>query len=58
MTKQEIIANFDPSQPGLADESIFGLPFSAEQSDIIIIPVPWEVTVATEQEHQMDQVPF
>ena len=46
MTKQEIIANFDPSQPGLADESIFGLPFSAEQSDIIIIPVPWEVTVS------------
>ena len=46
MTKQEIIANFDPSQPGLADESIFGLPFSAEQSEIIIIPVPWEVTVS------------
>jgi agmatinase len=46
MTKQEIIQNFDPSQPGLADESIFGLPFSAEQSEIIIIPVPWEVTVS------------
>jgi agmatinase len=46
MNKQEIILNFDPSQPGLADESIFGLPFSAEQSEIIIIPVPWEVTVS------------
>jgi agmatinase len=46
MTKKEIIQNFDPSQPGLADESIFGLPFSAEQSEIIIIPVPWEVTVS------------
>ncbi len=46
MTKQEIIQNFDPSQPGLADESIFGLPFTAEQSEIIIIPVPWEVTVS------------
>ena len=46
MTKQEIIQNFDPSQPGLADATIFGLPFSAEQSDIIIIPVPWEVTVS------------
>ena len=46
MTKQEIIATFDPSQPGLANESIFGLPFSAEQSEIIIIPVPWEVTVS------------
>jgi agmatinase len=46
MTKQQIIANFDPSQPGLADATIFGLPFSAEQSEIIIIPVPWEVTVS------------
>lgn len=46
MTKEQIIQNFDPSQPGLANESIFGLPFSAEQSEIIIIPVPWEVTVS------------
>ncbi len=46
MTKQQIIDTFDPSQPGLADASIFGLPFSAEQSEIIIIPVPWEVTVS------------
>lgn len=46
MTKQEIINAFDPSQPGLADESIFGLPFSADDSEIIVIPVPWEVTVS------------
>ena len=46
MTKKQIIESFDPSQPGLADESIFGLPFSSEQSEIIIIPVPWEVTVS------------
>ncbi len=46
MNKQEKIKNFDPSQPGLADESIFGLPFSADESEIVIIPVPWEVTVS------------
>jgi agmatinase len=46
MTKQQIIDNFDPSQPGLADATIFGLPFTAEESEIIIIPVPWEVTVS------------
>ncbi len=46
MNKQDKIKNFDPSQPGLADESIFGLPFTAEESEIIIIPVPWEVTVS------------
>ena len=46
MTKQQIIDIFDPSQPGLADATVFGLPFSAEQSEIIVIPVPWEVTVS------------
>lgn len=46
MNKQEKINSFDPSQPGLADQSIFGLPFTAEESEIIIIPVPWEVTVS------------
>ncbi|HEY0045428.1 MAG TPA: agmatinase family protein [Flavobacterium sp.] len=46
MNKQEKINSFDPSQPGLADQSIFGLPFTADESDIIIIPVPWEVTVS------------
>lgn len=44
--KADIIKNFDPSQPGLADATIFGLPFNAEQSEIIVIPVPWEVTVS------------
>lgn len=46
MTKQEILQSFDPSQPGLADATIFGLPFSIEDSEIIVIPVPWEVTVS------------
>ncbi len=46
MTKQQIIDTFNPSQPGLADATVFGLPFSAEQSEIIVIPVPWEVTVS------------
>ncbi len=46
MNKQQIIENFDPSQPGLADATIFGLPFSADDSEIIVIPVPWEVTVS------------
>ncbi len=45
-TKEQKIAVFDPSQPGLADASIYGLPFTAEESEIIIVPVPWEVTVS------------
>jgi agmatinase len=46
MNKLQKIENFDPSQPGLADATVFGLPFTAEESEIIIIPVPWEVTVS------------
>ena len=46
MNKQQKIQSFDPSQPGLADATIFGLPFTAEESEIIIFPVPWEVTVS------------
>lgn len=45
-SKHEKIQNHDPNQPGLINESIFGLPFTAEESEIIIIPVPWEVTVS------------
>lgn len=45
-TKQTKIESFDPSQPGLPDSSIYGLPFTAEESEIIIIPTPWEVTVS------------
>ncbi|MEC4116796.1 agmatinase family protein [Myroides phaeus] len=45
-TKQHKIDNFDPSQPGLADASIYGLPFTAEESEIIVVPAPWEVTVS------------
>lgn len=45
MTKEEIIANYDPSAPGTTGQ-LFGLPFTPETSELIIIPVPWEVTVS------------
>jgi agmatinase len=45
MTKEDIIAQFDPNAPG-ASGNLFGLPFSPENADIVIVPVPWEVTVS------------
>lgn len=45
-TKQQKIESFDPSQPGLSDATIYGLPFTAEESEIIVVPTPWEVTVS------------
>lgn len=46
MTKEQKISAFDPNQPAQTDASLFGLPFNSEESDIIILPVPWEVTVS------------
>lgn len=46
MTKQQIIDNFNPNDPGLADASLYGLPFGEDLSDIVVMPVPWEVTVS------------
>ena len=45
MTKQERIDNFDPN--GLAStDNIYGLPFEEEHAEVVILPVPWEVTVS------------
>lgn len=45
MSKEEIIHSFNPngtSHPG----NVFGLPFSIDHAEIVIVPVPWEVTVS------------
>jgi len=46
MTKEEKIAALNPNEPGLAENNIFGLPFTTNESDIVILPIPWEVTVS------------
>lgn len=45
MTKQEKIENFDPNGVAGGDQ-LFGLPFTYEESETIVMPVPWEVTVS------------
>ncbi len=37
---------FDPSSMSVADAGIFGLPYSAEQAKLHLIPVPWETTTS------------
>lgn len=46
MNKEEKIKNFDPNGVGSLNGNLFGLPFSIEESETIVIPVPWEVTVS------------
>jgi agmatinase len=45
-SKQEKIDSFNPNDSALSENNIFGLPFNREESEVIILPLPWEVTVS------------
>lgn len=45
-SKEKKIAKFNPNDIGDAENNIFGLPFNPDEADLVIIPVPWEVTVS------------
>lgn len=40
------LSNFDINAVGNRNNNIFGLPFSEEDAQVILLPVPWEVTVS------------
>lgn len=40
------LKNFNPNDPATAGANIFGLPFTEENAKLILIPIPWEVTVS------------
>ncbi|MBK6820236.1 MAG: agmatinase family protein [Bacteroidetes bacterium] len=40
------ITNFDTNSVGLAANNIFGLPTTEENAKLILLPIPWEVTVS------------
>jgi agmatinase len=46
MSKSEKIKNFDPNSIGDVNANLFGLPFTTDEAEVVIIPVPWEVTVS------------
>lgn len=39
------LENFDPNGPGFKN-NLFGLPYTIENTNVVIVPVPWEVTVS------------
>lgn len=45
LSKEEAIEQFNPNNPGITGQ-LFGLPFTEENAEVIIVPVPWEVTVS------------
>ncbi len=40
------LSNFDPNSAGNPNNNIFGLPFSEEESRVVLLPIPWEVSVS------------
>jgi agmatinase len=46
MTKAEKIARFDPNSPATDGNGVFGLPFDTDDAEVVLLPVPWEVTVS------------
>src|ERR1700712_3142557 len=40
------LSTFDPDGAANPNNNIFGLPFTEAESRLIILPVPWEVTVS------------
>lgn len=46
MSKAEKIKNFNPNDLGDKNANIYGLPFTTDEAEVVIVPVPWEVTVS------------
>ena len=40
------LSQFDPNSVGNPNNNIFGLPFTEEEARLVIMPIPWEVTVS------------
>ena len=45
-SRAEKIAAFHASGVGVANNQMFGLPFNYDESELVLIQVPWEVTVS------------
>jgi agmatinase len=46
MTNNIDLDTFNPNSPGNPDANIYGLPFDTNSANLVIIPVPWDVTVS------------
>src|SRR5687768_2888260 len=40
------LSKFDPNSVSNPNNNVFGLPFTEEEARLVILPVPWEVTVS------------
>lgn len=45
-SKDKKIAEFDASDIGVLNGNLYSLPFNLEESEVVVVPMPWEVTVS------------
>ena len=46
MSKKDKIAGFNANGAGDTSGKLFGLPFTVDEADVVVLPVPWDVTVS------------
>jgi agmatinase len=46
MNKTELRRDFNPDGTGLKNGNFIGLPYSFETANVVLLPVPWDVTVS------------
>lgn len=46
MSKAEKIKKFDPNGVGIKNNHFIGLPFDEQEAEVVLLPVPWDVTVS------------
>lgn len=44
--RQRVLKNFNSGTNGLFHKGLFGLPFEVTESELVVIPVPWDVTTS------------
>lgn len=44
--EKHVPADFDPNAPGINNGCYFGMPFTPEESKLVLFSVPWEVTAS------------
>lgn len=45
-TRPSMNIPFDPNAPAALDSGVYGLPFTESEANVVLVPVPWEVTTS------------
>ena len=46
MDKEKLLESFDPNGVGIENGHFIGLPFKEEHADLVVLSIPWDVTVS------------